>query len=40
MPAKRHDVKDMKLAALGKKRIDWADQHMPVVRTVRERFAR
>jgi adenosylhomocysteinase len=40
MPAKRHDVKDMKLAALGKKRIDWADQHMPVVRTIRERFAR
>jgi adenosylhomocysteinase len=40
MPAKRHDVKDPKLAALGKKRIDWADQHMPVVRSIRERFAR
>ncbi|MFQ5665931.1 MAG: adenosylhomocysteinase [Candidatus Binatia bacterium] len=40
MPAKRHDIKDIKLAALGKKRIDWADQHMPVVRRIRERFAR
>jgi adenosylhomocysteinase len=40
MPAKRHDVKDLKLAAVGKKRIDWADQHMPVVRSIRERFAR
>jgi adenosylhomocysteinase len=40
MPAKRHDVKDSKLAALGKKRIDWADQHMPVVRSIRERFTR
>lgn len=39
MAAKRHDVKDLKLAALGKKRIDWADQHMPVVRKIRERFA-
>jgi adenosylhomocysteinase len=40
MPAKRHDVKDPKLAPLGKKRIEWADQHMPVVRSIRERFAR
>jgi len=40
MPAKRYDLKDQKLAALGKKRIDWADQHMPVVRSIRERFAR
>src|SRR5438552_771770 len=40
MPAKNYDVKDLKLAALGKKRIDWADQHMPVVRTIRARFAR
>ena len=40
MPAKRHDVKDLKLATLGKKRIEWADQHMPVVRSIRERFAR
>ena len=40
MPSKRHDVKDLKLAAQGKKRIDWADQHMPVVRSIRERFAK
>ena len=40
MPVKRSDVKDLKLAAAGKKRIDWADQHMPVVRGIRERFAR
>jgi adenosylhomocysteinase len=40
MSAKRHDVKDLKLAGLGKKRIDWADQHMPVLRSIRERFAR
>src|SRR6185295_18874594 len=31
--------KDMKLAAQGKARIDWADQSMPVVRSIRERFA-
>jgi len=40
MPGKRSDVKDLKLAAHGKKRIDWADQHMPVVRGIRERFAK
>jgi adenosylhomocysteinase len=40
MSAKHYDVKDLKLAAAGKKRIDWADQHMPVVRKIRERFAR
>ena len=40
MPAKKHDVKDLKLAPMGKKRIDWADQNMPVVRKIRERFER
>ncbi len=40
MATKRYDVKDMKLAGMGKKRIDWADQHMPVVRKIRDRFAR
>src|SRR5262249_44414266 len=40
MPAKHYDVKDIKLAALGKKRIDWADQHMPVGRKIRDRFAK
>ncbi|MCS6927491.1 MAG: adenosylhomocysteinase [Candidatus Binatia bacterium] len=36
----RGDVKDIRLAADGRKRIDWADQHMPVLRRVRELFAR
>jgi adenosylhomocysteinase len=40
MAAKHYDVKDMKLAPLGKKRIDWADQQMPVVRSIRQRFAK
>jgi adenosylhomocysteinase len=40
MGSQRGDVKDLKLAAVGKKRVDWADQHMPVLRQVREIFAR
>ena len=40
MAKKSHDVKDLKLADQGRKRIDWADQSMPVVRKVRERFAK
>ena len=40
MAIKHHEVKDLKLAPFGKKRIDWADQHMPVLRKIRERFAR
>src|ERR1051325_9649386 len=39
MARKSHDVKDLGLAAQGRKRIDWADQFMPVLRKVRERFA-
>ncbi|MDP3938900.1 MAG: adenosylhomocysteinase, partial [Deltaproteobacteria bacterium] len=34
----KHDVKDLKLAPEGKKRILWADQDMPVLQRVRERF--
>ena len=34
------DVKDFKLAGVGKKRILWADQDMPVLTRVRERFAK
>jgi adenosylhomocysteinase len=34
------DVKDLRLATEGRKRIDWADQHMPVLRRVRELFTR
>ncbi len=40
MAKKPYDVKDPKLADQGKKRIEWADQAMPVVRRVRERFAK
>src|SRR5262252_5179867 len=34
------DVKDMRLASEGKRRIEWADRHMPVVRAIRARFAK
>ena len=37
---KRHDVKDIALAAEGKRRIDWADRQMPVLAEIRERFDR
>jgi adenosylhomocysteinase len=40
MASKPYDVKDAKLAEQGKKRIEWADQAMPVLRKVRERFAK
>jgi adenosylhomocysteinase len=35
-----HDVKNMALAAEGRLKIEWAEQSMPVLRQVRERFAR
>jgi adenosylhomocysteinase len=35
-----HDVADLSLAPAGAARIAWADQQMPVLRRVRERFAR
>jgi len=34
------DVKDLRLATEGKKRIDWAEQNMPVLRQVRDLFAK
>jgi adenosylhomocysteinase len=34
------DVKDMKLADMGRKRIEWAEREMPVLRLIRERFAK
>jgi adenosylhomocysteinase len=34
----KHDVKDLALAADGKKRIEWADNDMPVLKKVREKF--
>jgi len=35
-----HDVKDLGLAARGKLRVEWADRNMPVLRKIRERFAK
>jgi adenosylhomocysteinase len=35
-----HDVKDPALAAAGKLKIEWAEHSMPVLRQVRERFAK
>ncbi len=40
IPAQRYDVKDLKLADDGKNKIEWAAQEMPVLATIRERFAR
>jgi adenosylhomocysteinase len=34
------DIKDLSLAAAGKKRIEWAERDMLVLRQVRERFAK
>ena len=39
MPAFEHDIKDISLAPQGKRRIDWAEREMPVLRLIRERFA-
>ena len=35
-----HDVKNIGLAAEGRLKIEWAEQWMPVLRQVRERFAK
>ena len=34
-----HDVKDLALADGGKRRIEWADQFMPTLASIRKRFA-
>ncbi len=34
----KHDVKDKALAGEGKKRVEWAEMDMPVLRMVRQRF--
>ena len=39
-PGPRHDVADLGLARLGRQGIEWADRDMPVLRSIRERFAR
>jgi adenosylhomocysteinase len=38
--SKNYDVADLALADAGQARIDWADRHMPVLASIRERFAR
>jgi adenosylhomocysteinase len=43
MPKSRangHDVRDLGLAAAGRKRVEWADKQMPVLRLIRERFTK
>src|SRR5262245_55924301 len=35
-----HDVKDLSLTDAGKLKIEWAEQSMPVLRQVRERFSK
>jgi adenosylhomocysteinase len=36
----KSDVKDIKLAAAGQKRIEWAQNQMPVLESIRRRFAK
>ncbi len=40
MTKRRGEVKDLSLAKEGKNRFEWADQHMPALRRVKEIFAR
>lgn len=35
-----YDIKDIQQAEGGRRRIDWADREMPVLRLIRERFAK
>jgi adenosylhomocysteinase len=37
-PIPNCDVKDLSLAAAGRKRIEWAEREMPVLRSIRARF--
>jgi len=39
MTDKNYDVKDVSLATQGRFKIEWAEQEMPVLRLIRERFA-
>ncbi|HUR23667.1 MAG TPA: adenosylhomocysteinase, partial [Acidimicrobiales bacterium] len=36
----QYDIADPALAELGRQRIAWADSHMPVLQSIRERFAK
>src|SRR5574342_963865 len=35
-----YDIKDLNQAEGGRRRIDWAEREMPVLRQIRERFAK
>jgi adenosylhomocysteinase len=39
-PRVAHDVQDLALANVGRNRTEWAERSMPVLRLIRERFAR
>src|ERR671915_2300018 len=36
----KYDIKDLKLADEGKRRTEWAERSMPVLRQIRARFAK
>ncbi|MGD2253168.1 MAG: adenosylhomocysteinase, partial [Anaerolineales bacterium] len=38
--SKSYDIKEPKLAESGRRRIEWAEKEMPVLRQIRERFAK
>src|SRR5438309_2547221 len=38
LPQVSHDVKNIDLADLGKRRIEWANQSMPVLQSIRKEF--
>ena len=38
MASKNYDVKDIKLAGIGRQRIEWAYREMPVLKLIRQRF--
>ena len=38
MAATAHDVRDLSLADEGRRRVEWAERDMPVLRGIRERF--
>jgi adenosylhomocysteinase len=39
-PRTSHDVRDLKLADEGRRRTEWAERFMPVLRQIRERFSK
>jgi adenosylhomocysteinase len=40
MSIKNYDVKDLSLASAGRLRIEWAGREMPVIKLIRQRFAK